>query len=648
MGGQEELAVPAPAPEELNPDEFSLKTRIFVGGLGISVTPSDVERTFSSLGRVLGVEIVRTNGRSFAYMDFEPQSDKALSKLFSSYNGCMWKGGRLKLEKAKEHYLVRLHREWATDAAQAATAEVDVNEPSKLPAKRATMMPETSGLRIFFPKLKKVKVLPSRGTGKHKYSFQRVESLSLSQLPVCGCEEHKRHPEIDESNQVVSNVHNGLLETGGICQKELDIMKKVMEKLIMKEDHIQAATDRSKTPQPVHAQRYEKRGPSKTRVERQDMDDIEGTKDSDDEVISVDEISMTKKVMEHLVEEKGLNNIETFGRESDLVVKDSSNEAHSLKESSEMLVGKRSLGSVSKKAIDWEATPGEIGCKSQTRISPQNTGSFPMEVNAEGGTGSIEHEERKRLKVEDGICSSVQHEEIEVISNINIGLETKGSIDSTLHNSGKIPRVQDSSHSWVQKASWKELVGETGRISFSLSSVFGGVSSPNIVDSKEIKTHEAVENYSLEHTIKDPKGNLSVRCGKNRGQEERCQGSNDKGSNSFLTREVMEKLCSELQEKSAPLGGKKDTKDVAEGEEGSKEGSAEQGHDKKNSVQLDPNLHLSQSETAAADVCPFMRSANAEEEWLKSKAVAQGYAKARRRTALKSLKRLGTAPIGRC
>lgn len=58
--------------------------RIFIGGLGANVTSDDIATIFASLGRIRNVECVRTNGRSFAYMDFEPQSDKALAKLFSS------------------------------------------------------------------------------------------------------------------------------------------------------------------------------------------------------------------------------------------------------------------------------------------------------------------------------------------------------------------------------------------------------------------------------------------------------------------------------------------------------------------------------------------------------------------------------------
>lgn len=59
-------------------------TRIYVGGLGEKVTNDDLRKIFSSLGRVTAVDIVRTKGRSFGYVDFSPSSDKSLPKLFST------------------------------------------------------------------------------------------------------------------------------------------------------------------------------------------------------------------------------------------------------------------------------------------------------------------------------------------------------------------------------------------------------------------------------------------------------------------------------------------------------------------------------------------------------------------------------------
>ena len=59
--------------------------RIYVGGLGESVTDNDLQRLFGSLGSVDGVDIIRTKGRSFAYVDFipSPTDEKSLPKLFS-------------------------------------------------------------------------------------------------------------------------------------------------------------------------------------------------------------------------------------------------------------------------------------------------------------------------------------------------------------------------------------------------------------------------------------------------------------------------------------------------------------------------------------------------------------------------------------
>lgn len=59
-------------------------SRVFIGGLSASVTSADIEKTFASLGRVSSVEFVHTNDRSFAFMDFEPNSNKALAKLFAT------------------------------------------------------------------------------------------------------------------------------------------------------------------------------------------------------------------------------------------------------------------------------------------------------------------------------------------------------------------------------------------------------------------------------------------------------------------------------------------------------------------------------------------------------------------------------------
>ena len=73
------------------------------------------------------------------------------------YNGCKWKGGKLRLEKAKEHYLTRLKREWEQDATAAASKEAALKgnaENQKPKLDKAAL--EGMKINIYFPKLRKV------------------------------------------------------------------------------------------------------------------------------------------------------------------------------------------------------------------------------------------------------------------------------------------------------------------------------------------------------------------------------------------------------------------------------------------------------------------------------------------------------------
>ncbi|XP_030944910.1 uncharacterized protein LOC115969414 [Quercus lobata] len=220
--------------------EKASEMRIFVGGLGESVSAEDLQRMFGSLGVVERLDIVRTKSRSFAYVDFSPSSLKSLSKLFSTYNGCVWKGGRLKLEKAKEHYLVRLKREWAEQAELASRAPsngFDANEDISSSNKpKKDLNSETKQLRIYFPSLRKVKVLPLSGSGKHKYSFRNVE---VPPLPIhfCDCEEHSIDPQPAKEKQT-SDLE---AQSGGINEEEINIMNSVMNKLFEREKVLDAA-----------------------------------------------------------------------------------------------------------------------------------------------------------------------------------------------------------------------------------------------------------------------------------------------------------------------------------------------------------------------------------------------------------------------
>jgi len=87
-------AAPEPAPVEAEvaaaaaEEEEEAVIRIFVGGLGESVSSEDLRNIFSSnkslgLG-IQSVEIIRSKGRSFAYIDFFSSSNNSLSKLFNT------------------------------------------------------------------------------------------------------------------------------------------------------------------------------------------------------------------------------------------------------------------------------------------------------------------------------------------------------------------------------------------------------------------------------------------------------------------------------------------------------------------------------------------------------------------------------------
>lgn len=72
----------------------------------------------------------------------------------------MWKGGILKLEKAREHYLTRLQHEWEEEAelkTKSSFQKVNADENVHTFQKPMTHQNiEKMQLKIFFPKLRKV------------------------------------------------------------------------------------------------------------------------------------------------------------------------------------------------------------------------------------------------------------------------------------------------------------------------------------------------------------------------------------------------------------------------------------------------------------------------------------------------------------
>lgn len=100
--------------------------------------------------------------------------------------------------------------------------------------------------------LVQVKSIPFSGSGKHKYSFQNIK---VPPLPVhfCDCEEHCS-PSGTERGKLS---FNGVAESGGMNDEEINIMNAVMNKLFEKEKvsntkHLEKQQDSFESPDALH------------------------------------------------------------------------------------------------------------------------------------------------------------------------------------------------------------------------------------------------------------------------------------------------------------------------------------------------------------------------------------------------------------
>ncbi|NXK13746.1 NOL8 protein, partial [Herpetotheres cachinnans] len=90
--------------------------RLYVGGLGHTVSKAELQERFGKFGRVLDAEIITRKDdqgnpmKTFAYISVNI-SDADLKKCMSILNKTKWKGGTLQIELAKESFLHRLAME---------------------------------------------------------------------------------------------------------------------------------------------------------------------------------------------------------------------------------------------------------------------------------------------------------------------------------------------------------------------------------------------------------------------------------------------------------------------------------------------------------------------------------------------------------
>ncbi|XP_025916973.1 nucleolar protein 8 [Apteryx rowi] len=97
-------------------EKKQVSRRLYVGGLGHTVSKAELQERFSKFGRVLDAEIITRKDeqgnpmKTFAYISVSI-SETDLRKCVSILNKTKWKGGTLQIELAKESFLHRLAME---------------------------------------------------------------------------------------------------------------------------------------------------------------------------------------------------------------------------------------------------------------------------------------------------------------------------------------------------------------------------------------------------------------------------------------------------------------------------------------------------------------------------------------------------------
>ncbi|XP_049682768.1 nucleolar protein 8 isoform X3 [Accipiter gentilis] len=97
-------------------EKKQVSKRLYVGGLGHTVSKAELQERFGKFGRVLDAEIITRKDdqgnpmKTFAYINVSI-SDADLKKCMSILNKTKWKGGTLQIELAKESFLHRLAME---------------------------------------------------------------------------------------------------------------------------------------------------------------------------------------------------------------------------------------------------------------------------------------------------------------------------------------------------------------------------------------------------------------------------------------------------------------------------------------------------------------------------------------------------------
>uniref|UniRef100_A0ACD5V991 Uncharacterized protein n=1 Tax=Avena sativa TaxID=4498 RepID=A0ACD5V991_AVESA len=559
--------------------------RLFVGGLAEGVSAADLEGVLGSIGRVAGVDFVRTSGRCFAYVDFHCPSDKALAKLFSTYNGCKWKGGKLKLEKAKEHYLVRLKREWEQEAAAAAAAqEVPAEEnvekqEDKEKRKLEKDDLESSKVNIYFPKLRKLRPLPFKGSGKHKYSFRNIEVPSYP-IHFCDCEEHCGPPE--KANEEYATALNRVA-----YEKERSIMNSVMSKFLEKDNEQIDTEEMQKHDNAVNIME-----PSDAETEASDSDTEPSDSEND---LRIEETEETPEDLDELQMEEAEDSSEDE-LDDDLVINTVPRKANKSAVQSNRANQVVHKVEQSRKRQQFEDAPPPNKRRKSEDLSESRNKKQPTSVISDGKSavkslpaisGAIQNEQKAPglsgkgtdgfSSVLDRAQSSASLQGVDALTGSSTKNGGSQSVISTEPKKGSL---------WTQKSAWRDLVGGMGAASFSLSQVLPNTNpappKPQTGTETSVARAESRKKVTFDVESLEPA---------------EAMGQQNSLPSSMVTPSV-------------------GTTAVSDGNV-----AREYGEDKKvEEVRVVPKITIS-------EVCPFMRNRESEQQWSKAKKVLTGFNK---------------------
>ncbi|NXY50318.1 NOL8 protein, partial [Ceuthmochares aereus] len=135
--------------------------RLYVGGLGHTVSKAELQERFGKFGRVMDTEIITRKDdqgnpmKTFAYISVSI-SDMDLKKCMSALNKTKWKGGTLQIELAKESFLHRL-------AMEREEAKLQKGKPQRNDKARLLQSLEKAGVVDFH-----MKAVPGTEVPDHK------------------------------------------------------------------------------------------------------------------------------------------------------------------------------------------------------------------------------------------------------------------------------------------------------------------------------------------------------------------------------------------------------------------------------------------------------------------------------------------------